>query len=92
MSPTGNEKKRNDDVVIDMEDESDERLSMNEKVCRICEESSHHLMKLGCDCRGDIAFIHPNCVANWFSHEGNKYVFIFLFIFFFNKKGFIVFS
>lgn len=76
------EKKRNDDVVVEMKDDNggsrNGENSKSEILCRIChfldEESSgdSQLITLGCDCRGELGVSHPSCAAAWFSQKGNR--------------------
>ncbi|CAM8966413.1 unnamed protein product [Rhodiola kirilowii] len=52
-------------------DEDD--ITEDEAVCRIClGELGEEAFKLECDCKGDLALVHKQCIQRWFNIRGNR--------------------
>ncbi|CAN4105632.1 unnamed protein product [Withania somnifera] len=50
-----------------------------EKVCRIChldtfegEKRLVDLIEIGCECKGELGFVHSHCAETWFKLKGNR--------------------
>lgn len=76
----------NDECLIDVEEGEDgddrSRKVENSKVCRICHFGKElELIKLGCDCKGELGSSHQHCAEAWFGQKGDRYcLFVCLFV------------
>ncbi|KAH6795533.1 hypothetical protein C2S51_036519 [Perilla frutescens var. frutescens] len=80
----GDSRGKKGDVVVDINGDDNGRSrnsdedSNAENLCRICHFSDDEstgdsqLIKLGCDCRGELGVSHRNCADAWFSQKGNR--------------------
>ncbi|ONK80259.1 uncharacterized protein A4U43_C01F15670 [Asparagus officinalis] len=61
-------KSRRDEVAIEVGEG---------KLCRIChlsrEKGSDEAVLIGCGCKGELGYVHPDCGEAWFRVRGNRY-------------------
>ena len=66
------EEKGNDEVVIE--------VGKGEETCRVCHLSREvgcstkglEMIRIGCECRGELEFAHRDCGEAWFRIRGNR--------------------
>lgn len=76
----GDSRGKKGDVVVDVNDDNGRSRNSDdqENLCRICHFSDDdstggsELIKLGCDCRGELGLSHRNCADAWFLQKGNR--------------------
>lgn len=66
-------------IEIDCNDNDNEVVVGNQRVCRVCHLSSKEsgmstaeLIELGCGCRGELGDAHSQCAEAWFRVKGNR--------------------
>lgn len=73
----GGKMAQNDECLVDVEEGEDgddrSRKLENSKVCRICHFGKElELIKLGCDCKGELGSSHQHCAEAWFAQKGDR--------------------